>query len=433
VIQVKTEKMAAPVKYLLTIDENDLEERKKKAYEKIKGTIEVQGFRKGNVPQDIAETRLGVERLYKSVIDEIYFEIAQKEPIISSSDFKFFGDLKKKSSLTIEFVAEVKPTAKLVDFNKIKEQVKIEEVQVTEDDLKSRIDFEIKQLETIEDTTKDTLENLDIAIIDFEGRLVGEEKPFKGGTAKGFQIRVNDIVNGQKQFVDNFEDQLVGMKLNETKEVKVTFPSNYRDTSLAGKNASFIVTLKSIKIKISPVYDEELAKKKGFDSLKDYEESLKRSIFEIKQRKAIENFKKKVVTEIVNQSEISPIPESMIENENVKEWEAFLRRMNRSEEQFVKENKISKEMFFENNTPRSIEVLKATTILNQVAKDRNITASEEEVVKYVMNVTNLLKYDKDREEKIKQELKTNLHQYSLMENATINEKVIEFLFNEIKS
>lgn len=420
--------MPTPVKYVVTVDENEMEERKTKTYDKKKDSIEVHGFRKGNVPRNIAEDKLGVEKLYKSLIDDIYYELSLTEPIVSSKDFKFFGDLKKKVPFTMEFVADVQPTVILPSFEKIKETVKIDSVEVLEDDLKHKIDFELKQCEIIEDTTKDVVDNLDVAIIDFEGKIVGDDKPFKGGTAKGFQIRVNEVINGQKQFVDNFEDQLVGMKLGETKEVKVKFPENYRDTKLANKDAIFTVVLKSIKLKITPEYNVDFAKKKGFETIEEYEQSLKKSILEMKQKKATEKFKKTIITEIINNSDISPIPEEMIEAENDKEWRSFLRRINKSEEQFVKENKTSKEYFFNNNTGKSIEVIKAHLVIKKISETHSINASDDEVVKYVMRISNLLKYDSDKEEKIKEELKSNNQQNNLMKIAATNEKTIEFLF-----
>jgi trigger factor len=432
-MQVKSEKMPTPVRYIVTLDESEMKERKTRAYEQKKAKIEVAGFRKGNVPQNIAEDRIGVEKLYKSIIDETYHEVASTEPIVSSRDFKFYGDLKKDIPFTIEFIAEVKPTVVLTVFEKIKDQVKIEAVEVTEEDFKNKIDFELKQDETIENTTKDVLDNLDVAIIDFEGRVEGDSKPFKGGIAKGFQICINEIVNGHKQFVGDFEDQLVGMKIEETKDVKVKFPSNYRDTSLAGKDSVFTVTLRAIKAKIVPQYSEEFAKKKGFETIETYEEFLKKSVLQTKQKKAIEEFKKLIVTEIIKQSEVSPIPDEMIMRENEKEWNAFLRRVNKTEEQFVKENKNSKVYFFENNTSKSIEIIKATLVIEQISKNYNIDVEEEEVLQYVMRVSDFLRYEDNRKERLGRELKENKRQFELMKVATRNEKTIDFLYEQFKS
>jgi trigger factor len=433
-MDIKTEKMPTPVKYIVTVDADDVNERKKAAYERVKSEIEVPGFRKGCVPQDVAETKIGVERLYKSMIDQIVRDIATLETsLVSTRDFKIFGDLKRKSTLTIEFVAEVKPTVKLVSLDKIKETEKLEATTISDVELKEKIDAEIKQSETIHDSTKEILENLDIALIDFEGVLDGETTPFKGGTAKNYQIRVNDLVNGRKQFIDNFEDQLVGMKINEVRQVNVTFPVDYHSKELSGKKVIFTVKLNAIKYKVAPDYNDSFAKSKGFDSIQAYEDNLKIRLLDEKQKKSIDTFKKVILSKIVDESEISPIPQVMIDKENDNEWEALLRRMGKTEGQLEKESKVTKESFIVNTTPRTIQVVKTSLVIEQIVKDFDIKATEDEVVAYTMRITNLLKFDSNREAKIKQDLLQNKIPYNSMYIGTVNEKAVEFLFNEMKS
>lgn len=430
-MDIRTETMPTPTKYIVTLDSEDVEKRKNECYEKIKSQIEVPGFRKGSVPQDVAENRLGIEKIYKPMIDQVFRDILAVEPnIVSSSDFKFFGDLKKKSTFTIEFVADIKPLVKLPELDTIKIE-KIEN-KLLESDIKEAIATEIKKLETIVDSDKEILENFDVAVIDFEGKLEGQENPFKGGTAKGYQIKINEIVNGQKQFIDNFEDQLIGMKKEETRQVFVTFPANYRETTLAGKKAMFVVTLKAIKQKITPEYDDTFAKAKGFDSIKLYEDDLKLKLADEKEKNTKEAFKKQVLTSLINKAGISPIPKAMIDSENEKEWNAFLRRMGKTEEQIVKENKLSKESFFEHYTQRSVEAIKAALVLEQASKDFGILVTDDEIVNYTIKVSNMLKYDSNKQEKIKEELRANKQQFKLMQTAALNEKTIEFLVNEFK-
>ena len=429
-MQIKTEAMPKLVKYVVFLDEKEVAEKKDKIYKQRKPSIELPGFRKGNVPQDIAEDRIGVEKLYTPIINEVFAEVCETEPIISSRNFKYFGDF-KKGSFTMEFVAELKPTVNLVSLDKIKKEINIESPEFTEEDLKGRIKNEIESLSKIEDSTKDTLKNLDIAIIDFEGKIVGEDKPFKGGTSKGYQIRVNEIVNGRKQFIGNFEDQLVGMKLKETKTIRVKFPDDYQSETLKGKDAEFIVTLNAIKEKKIPEYNEDFVKQKGYTSIAEFEEFLKKDEAELKLKRVTEKNKKLIVSEIVKQSEISPIPEEMIDRENQKEWENFLRRMGRTEEQFIKENKISKEHFFDNNTPRVIEVIKATLVIQQIATENNITATEEEVCQYVVRVSRILDYNEEKKQKILTDLRENKRQFQLMQNSTVNEKTINFVYEKL--
>jgi trigger factor len=430
-MDIKKQDMSTPVKYVVTVDAEDLETRKQEAYEKQKPHLVVQGFRKGNVPRNVAETHFGVENLYRTVLDSIFKDVYFIEPcIVNTFDYKFYGDLKNKSHLMIEFIADVKPTVTLPSLDIVKKSIEKVDIQVTEKDIEDRIQLEIKRSEKIEDTTKEVLENLDVAVIDFEGFIEGELEPFKGGTAKGYQIRVNDIVNGKKQFIDNFEDQLVGMRLNETKKIYVKFPDDYKDKNLASKKAVFNVLLKSIKSKTILEYNEEFVKSKGFDCLKSYEDFLKSQIFDFKKKNSENDLRKQIIMKVVEQSAISPIPQIMINRENEKEWSRLLNRLGKTEEQLKKE-KITKENYFENVTPKSIELLKTSLVLEEVAKKNNLNANEDEIVQYVLKISNKLQYDKEKEEKIKTDLKTNQQQYRLMETAVVNEKTIEFLINEL--
>jgi trigger factor len=421
-MQIKTEVMPTPIKYVIILDENEITEKKEKTYEKIKPSITVNGFRKGTVPQDVAEDRLGVEKLYKSIIDEVYVEVASNEPIVSSKDFKFYGDLKKKVPFTIEFIADVKPKVVLASFDKI--DVKMQSVNITEEDLKDEINVELKKKQKIEDSTKEILDNLDVAIIDFEGKLEGECVAFKGGVAKDYQITVNEIVNGRKQFVGNFEDQLVGMKVGESKEVKVKFPEDYKQ-ELANKNAIFNVTLKAIKSKIIPLYNEYFVKEKGFKSIKEYEENLKKTLLENGKKRVLDDFKKDVIVQIVKSSEISPIPEEMVTRENEKEWNSFLKRMNKSEEQMSKDHKLTKQHFFHSNTSRSLDVIKMSLVIESISNTYNIEATEQDMIQYAIK-NNILRGK--TEEEVRKELNESKQRYDLVKTATKNEKTLEFVY-----
>jgi trigger factor len=240
------------------------------------------------------------------------------------------------------------------------------------------------------------------------------------------------VTNVKKQFIDNFEDQLIGMKKEETRQVYVTFPVDYRETTLAGKKAVFTVTLKAIKCKITPVYNDEFAKSKGFETIEIYEKDLKEKLIIEKEKNAKEATKKQVLTSVINNSKISPIPTAMIERETEKEWNSFLRRLGKTEEQLLKENKNMKVGFFDHSIAKSTETIKAFLVLEQVTKDFGILVTEDEIVDYTMRVSTALKFDSDRKNKIREDLKINTQQFEMMKTAALNEKTIEFLLNEVK-
>jgi len=431
-MEIRTEKMAAPVKFVVVVSTEEIVEKKKQAYEKIKDSIVVEGFRKGHVPQKIAEDKIGTEKIYRTLIDDVYLDVATDNNILNAYSFYFYGDLKKDVPLTVEFIADVKPDVVLPALETMRTKVIFENTVISEDDVDNQIKFELKQEDRIEDSTKTILEDYDVAIVDFVGTLVDEHTPFQGGTAKGYQITVNEITNGQKNFIDNFEDQMVGMTIGETRQIKVKFPDTYRDTTKAGKEAIFSVTLKAIKQKINAQLNDDFLKSKGFQVIEEYKERVRKDLLVSKQKKNEDDFKRGLITTIIADSQISPIPQIMIDNECEKEWQAFLRRIGKNEEQAKKENKISKEVFLDNYHQKAIDVIKASLVLEQTAKELGIRPTEEQVFEYVLKLSKILDQDEEKKEKIRLELKTNKRQYEVMEKATRNEYVIENLFVRFK-
>jgi trigger factor len=436
-MDVSIKKMPERVKVSATLSSEIVKSRKKETYDKVKDNIVVNGFRKGNVPQDIAEQRMNVEELYKSLIDEFYSEVAEKYEVVTASNFAFYGDLKKNEPLTMEFVAELKPEVKTINFKNV--DVVLEEVLVTEEEVNKEIQAEINKAAQIVKSEKETLENLDIAVIDFEGTLEGEVKPFEGGTAIRFEICVNELNNGHKNFIDNFEDQIVGMKIEEERNVNVKFPEDYQSKELAGKRANFKVVLHEIKNKIVPTVEELALKfstvkladgdnRTGYYAVEEYKESIKVKIYVNKKKVAEDTYKKNLIAEIVKESEITPIPEEMIETESEREWAGLLRRMGKTEEEMKKDHNISKEVFMANSRQRSEDIVKTTLVLEKAAKLNNISITDEETIDYVLKIAKTLKYS---EEKVRRDLKNDSYQRKMMQKAALNEKVIELLFNDL--
>lgn len=436
-MEIKFERMPEQIKCVVTIDSEEVKRRKAETYEEIKHQIQVPGFRKGNVSMEVAEAKLSVEKLYTPMIDKICKEIVEKERnIVSTKDFKFFGDLKANDAMVIEFIAEMKPTVKTPNLNDIYKNIEKRSTQeVTEKELNEYISNVLKQNEIIHDSTKETLENFDIAIIDFTGFLEGQTTPFKGGTAKNFQITVNELVNGRKQFIDNFEDQMVGMKKGEKRNIHVTFPSDYNEKTLSGKKAVFEVTLNAIKYKEIPKLDDEFAKTLGFETFESYKEISKNEILANKKKSFETETKREILSKVISESEISPIPQNMIDNENDKEWNSLLRRLGKTAEQLQKESKVTKEMVFANSTARSIETLKASLVLEQLAKELNVSIDKKEVVEYALEISQMLGHGHDDEhrEALTKKLDEDQRQFEFFKSAVANEKVLDFLVSSFLS
>ena len=424
-MKISTEVMSAPVKFVVVEEPSEIIRRKKEAYEAIKETLPpIAGFRQGHIPQNLAENHFGADYIYSGLVNKMYDEVAQQNRVVSSVGFRFFGDLKSATNhFIMEFIAEVKPTVTLVDFDII--HIDREKDDVSDEEIDAQIKFDIRQCEKIEDSDKPTLENLDVAVIDFEGRIDGTV--FKGGTAKGYQLCINEIVDGKKQFIGNFEDQLVGMIVGEVREVKVQFPEDYRDKSKAGKNAIFSVTLHGIKTKSCPVLDDEFAKTKGFASTGDYVADVVQNLTDRKKKHNFEKFRRDIVIEIVKKSHITPVPMEMIKAETEQKWGSHLNKMGKTEKDYVKENKNGKEQFFDSNENKSREIIKTAMTLEQIAKDYKIEVTHDEVVTYVIGLSHAMAFSDEKKDKIKSDLEQNKVQFDMMARSARNDRVFEFL------
>jgi len=421
-MKIEVKKLSTPIKVTILEEAKDLKVKKEELYKSLKKDLETDGFRKGHVPRDVAERTFGVEKLYRKIIDSLYLEAVKQENIIISERFQIFGDLSDTCPLRVEFIAEVEPKVTVAELNQLKIEQK-QDFDISETEINEAIDIALKQNEQILDTEKEILEQFDVAIIDFEGTLEGESEPFKGGVAKNYQLSV-DLEH--KTFIDNFEEQIIGMKIKEIREVKVKFPENYRDITKANKKARFKVTLNAIKRKLLPELDAEFAKKNGFNTVEEYKESIRVNQIEYKKRIYGDELKRNIIIQLLEKSEFSPIPMIMIEREAEREWHSFLNRMGESEEEYLKKDVHAKEIYLANTQSTSEELIKTSLLFKAIAKKFDIKASKEDITRYVTNVSKGLS-DEQKQKNI-DDLE-NKEIYNLREKAVINEKVVDFLIS----
>jgi len=431
-MEVKLKKMSQPVLITVKEDADTFIKRKDKTYNTIRKNLpQLEGFRKGNIPRNIAEKNFDIEQLYKNLIDEIYLQVAAQYNIVSSSDFNFFGDLTNdKSDFTMSFKAELKPDVKLPVIENL--DLSYVEPTVDEDAIQNKITADLAKKDKIVDSDKQILHNFDVAVIDFEGILHGEEKPFKGGTAKDYKICINELQNGKHQFIDNFEDQMIGMKIDEERIIDVTFPEDYRDKTKAGKRAKFNVKLNLIKQKVKQELNEEFAIGMGYKSVDDYKEEVKKELFKVKKKNYDDNFKRIVINSIKEKSKFAPIPDAMVNDEIARNWNNYLTRLGKTEKEFLKNNANGKVYFYDNNNDQASETVRITLILENIAKKYNITTNKKEVEEHVNSLSKLLLYDDEKKAAMIEKMATNKEQYKLMENMRLNEKAIDFVVDIFK-
>ena len=267
-------------KLTIEVSAEDFEKALQKAYEKNKNKIAVNGFRKGKVPRAVIEKVYGAGVFYEDaaniLIPEEYSKAAEesKLDIVSQPEIDVTQIEKGKSFI---FTAEValKPEVTLGEYLGV--EIEKTDAKVTADDVKAELEKVREQNARLVDVTSRGVKDKDQAVIDFEGFVDGV--PFEGGKGTDYPLTI-----GSHSFIDNFEEQLIGAKIGKEVEVNVTFPENYQAAELAGKPATFKVTVKAIKVKELPKLDDDFAKDVSeFDTLAYYKSDIKKNLTDKKK------------------------------------------------------------------------------------------------------------------------------------------------------
>ncbi|MCI2254380.1 trigger factor [Domibacillus sp. PGB-M46] len=282
------------------------------AFQKVVKTINVPGFRKGKMPRPLFEQRFGVEALYQDAIDAILPEAYGKaidETGIEPVDRPEIDVEQFEKGKPFIFTAKVtvKPEVTLGDYKGL--EVEKENTEVTEEDVQNELkDLQKRHAELVvkEDGT---VENDDTVVIDFEGFVNGEA--FEGGQADNYSI-----VIGSGTFIPGFEEQLIGMKTGEEKDVEVTFPEEYHAEELAGKPATFKVKLHEIKAQELPELNDEFAKEtdEEVETLEALKTKIQERLAEQKKSAAEQKLRDDLVEKAVANAQ-TDVPEAMINTE----------------------------------------------------------------------------------------------------------------------
>ena len=366
------------------------------AYKKVVQKVTVPGFRKGKTPRAIIESRFGKEVLVEEAMEILVSESYQNaieqhklEPIDHPEDFELIEPLKEGSGMKYKIAVDVLPEVKLGDYSTIR--VAVEPVTITEERLNQEIERLRENYSTLENTDRATVQTGDFAIIDFEGYVDGQA--FQGGAGEGYTLEI-----GSGTFIPGFEEGLIGANLNELIEVKTTFPEDYRAEFLAGKEAIFKVTVKEIKAKKLPDFNDELAKEAGYESLDELKQTLEERLQDEAKRKADADQRDQVMQQVVEGSEVN-IPEKMVAREldhsieNVKERIAA-RGM--SFEQYLEALKMTEESYREDLKPTAVTNVKAELVLKAIGEKEGITVEPEELLSEVGRLAVAVRQDANK-------------------------------------
>ena len=420
----KTEN-ANEVKLNVTIEASKFDEAMKKVYFKSAKYFNIPGFRKGKAPMNIVEKYYGKEIFYEDAFNEVVPEELEKAveenklEVVSRPDIDV-TQIGKGQDLIFTAVFQTKPEAELGKYKGV--EIKKIEYKVTDED----IDHELGHMQehnsrliSVEDRP---VEKGDIANINFEGFV--DDVAFEGGKAENHDLEI-----GSNTFIPGFEDQIIGMKIDEEKDIKVKFPDEYFSKDLAGKDAIFKVKVNEIKKKELPTLDDEFAKDVSeFDTLKELKESIK----EKKQKQNDERAKyetEDAVIKAVCENVKVDIPSGMIETETenmVKELEQRLAYQGLKLEQYLQMMGKTKEEMQKEYEPQAVEAIKSRLTLEAVIKAEKIEVADIDVEEKMKEMAK--NYGRENDE----EFMKNENVRNYIKQGLESEKALEFLVKNAK-
>lgn len=370
-----------------------------KAYKKASKKAKIDGFRPGKAPKSIFMKKYGVESLFLDASDYC-IEDAYRKMLEDNKDLDIVAqpqvDIKSIDEKYIEYVftLTLKPEVKLGKYKELnakKEKVTVKKVEIQEAIDKMREQYK-------ENVVKEgTVENGDIAIIDFEGFKDGIA--FEGGKGENYSLTI-----GSNTFIPGFEEQLIGMKAGEEKDINVTFPEDYHAEELKGQPVVFKVKVNEVKEVKLPELDKDFFDDlgmDGIDSKESLEKQVKENISARKESDAEDKYIDALLEEIRNNTEID-IPDAMVDEEAhrmVHQFADHIAMQGINIEQFYKLTKSSEKDLKDKYKDEALKRVKNRLILDEIIKTEKIEVSDEEVDAKIEELAN--KYKMTKEEVIK--------------------------------
>ena len=401
-----------------------------KAYKNARGKITVPGFRKGKAPRHIIETRYGSGIFFEDAIDDLLgsnysaaLDELNIEPI-ARPDIDFGEEkLEKGKGFMVTVKVQVPPEVSVKDYKGMKVDRKFH--KVTEEDVQKQMEaLQRRNARQISVDGEAKLE--DTVVLDYMG-FVGEDQ-FEGGTAEKQTLKL-----GSGQFIPGFEDQLVGLKPGDEKDVKVTFPEEYHEESLAGKEAVFKCKIHEIKREELPALDDEFAKDASdFDTLEELKADQKKKLEESAEKAKEYDGKNAVVEKLLELNPIT-VPDAMIENETdtmLSEYEQQMSYQGLSLEMYCKYMGKTVEDVRSEMKVNAEGRVKSRLALKAVAAAENIVASDADVEEEMKKMADQYKMELDKVKEafgpdnlklLKEDIENNKAIQMLYDNAVFND------------
>ena len=382
------------VKLTIEVDAAEFAKGMDAAYEKNKNKISVPGFRKGKVPKKMIEKMYGAGIFYEDAANAIIPDAYQKAAVESGLDIVSQPEIdvtqiEEGKNFIFTATVAVRPEVTLGTYKGV-EIAKVS-AEVTDEDVEAEIKKVQEQNARIITVEDRPVQDKDDTVIDFEGFVDGVA--FEGGKGENYPLTI-----GSHSFIDTFEEQLIGKNIGEETEVNVTFPAEYHAPELAGKPATFKVTVKEIKSRELPELNDELVQDiSEFSTVDEYKADLKATL-EKKKAKEAETQKEKEAIEAAVANASMEIPQAMIKAQAYQLADGYdrsLRQQGISLEQYVKMMGMELDKFIESIYPEAEKRIKNGLVLDAIAKAEGFTVSDEEVDEEIKNMASMYKMSED--------------------------------------
>ena len=412
------------VKLSFEIEAEKFEDAMKKVYAKTAKYFTIPGFRKGKAPMAIVERTYGSSIFYEDTFNElvpdIYDEAIKENKIEAVSRPQIdISQMEKGKDLKFTAIVQIKPEVKLGKYKGI--ELKKIEYTVSDKDVEHELGHMAEHNARLVTVGDRPVEKGDITIIDFAGSIDGVA--FEGGTATNQELEI-----GSNKFIPGFEDQIIGMKVNEEKDINVTFPEDYFSKDLAGKEATFKVTLHEIKKKELPKIDDDFAKDVSeFDTLADLKADIKSKMEKENEERAKYESEEAAIEAVCKDVEVD-IPSGMIETEidnMVKDIENKLSYQGLTLDQYLKLTNKTMENLRKEFDEQANKAVKSRLVLEAIIKAEDIKPDDKEVEEKVKEMAK--NYGRPEDELLKNEGFKNY----IIDNMKY-EKAIAFILDNAK-
>ena len=412
------------VKLEFTIEAEKFEEAIQDVFKKNAKYFSIPGFRKGKAPFKMVEKMYGIQIFYEDAFNAIAGKayedgIKEKELDVVSKPEIDIVQIEAGKDLIFTAVVSLKPEVKLGKYEGI--ELKKVEYNVSDEDIEHELGHMAERNARLVTVTDRAVETGDTAVIDFEGFVNGV--PFEGGKAENHELTI-----GSNTFIPGFEDQIIGMKQEEEKDINVTFPEEYFSKDLSGKPAVFKVKLHEIKKKEMPEINDEFAKDcSEFETLEELKKSIKERIEEQNKSKEKYELEENAIEEVCKNAKLE-IPEGMIELEidNMeKDRESRLSYQGINLEKYLEMIGKTREEFRTEYREQAEKQIKSRLVLEEVAKAAKITVAEEDIAAKISEMAKT--YGKNEDE-----IKENVGLRQYVEDGLKTEKTINFIIEKAK-